>query len=253
MKNAQFNWPGVSCQCITYKRTEFLEEAIESFLKQDYPGPKELIILNDDEDQTLFFDHPEIKIFNVKERFKTIGEKRNESVKLSSYDFLMPWDDDDIYLPHKISFSVKKILDNNLDYYNLNQGFYYSIQDKIIDLSVNLFHANSIYKKEVFLKVEGYPNINKGEDSEFHVLLLKNSKDILIENFKENNKFFKDTFYFYRWGGITFHLSSVENEKTALEEIKKNRSKNSPKGNIYLNPNWKEDYIKLANSFLNMN
>ena len=46
--------PKVSCYCPTYGRTSFLEEAIYSFLNQDYDGEKELIILNDLEDQTLF-------------------------------------------------------------------------------------------------------------------------------------------------------------------------------------------------------
>jgi hypothetical protein len=51
----------------------------------------------------------------------------------------MLWDDDDIYLPHKVSFGVNKMLEYNLEYYNLNQGFYYSMQEKIIDLVSNLF------------------------------------------------------------------------------------------------------------------
>jgi glycosyltransferase involved in cell wall biosynthesis len=82
-------YPGVSCVCITYKRTKFLEEAIESFLKQDYLGKKELIIVNDDNEQTLIFEHPEVKIYNFKDRFSTIGEKRNKSIELSSYDIIM--------------------------------------------------------------------------------------------------------------------------------------------------------------------
>lgn len=250
MKNVQFNWPGVSCQCITYKRTDLLEEAIESFLRQDYPGPKELIILNDDEEQTLFFDHPEIKIFNVKERFKTIGEKRNESVKLSSYDLLMPWDDDDIYLPYKIFFGVKKLLENNLDYYNFNQAFFYSKDEKIIDINSNTYHANSIYTKNIFLKINGYFNLNIGEDIDFELRLKNITNNFIIENIYTNkniNK--KDTTYMYRWGGIPAHLSTSKND-SALEEIKKQRSQNSLKGNIYLNSNWKEDYLSLANSFL---
>ena len=39
--------PAVSCICPTYGRPELLEEAIYCFLLQDYPGPKELIVLND--------------------------------------------------------------------------------------------------------------------------------------------------------------------------------------------------------------
>ena len=39
--------PAVSCICLTYGRVALLEEAIESFLRQDYPGVKELVVLND--------------------------------------------------------------------------------------------------------------------------------------------------------------------------------------------------------------
>lgn len=250
MKNAQFNYPGVSCQCITYKRADFLEEAIESFLKQDYPGPKELIILNDDEEQTLHFNHPEIKIFNIKERFSTIGEKRNESVKLSKYDLLMPWDDDDIYLPHKISFCVEKLKSQGLEYYNLNQGFYFSMSEKIIDLVANLFHANSTYTRKLFNKIEGYSKLNVGEDMDFEHKLMQITSDFLVENFHKNEKITKqNTTYFYRWGGVSHHLSSSKN-KNALEEVKKYRSiTEKRKGDIYLKPHWKEDYIELAKKY----
>lgn len=37
--------PRVSCQCITYGRTTLLDEAVECFLRQDYPGEKELVSL----------------------------------------------------------------------------------------------------------------------------------------------------------------------------------------------------------------
>jgi hypothetical protein len=39
--------PTVSRICLTFGRPRFLEEAIESFLRQDYPGEAELIVLND--------------------------------------------------------------------------------------------------------------------------------------------------------------------------------------------------------------
>ena len=61
--------PKVSCLCPTYGRPQCLEEAIFSFLTQDYQGEKELVILNDLADQTLIFDHPDVKIINVKKTF----------------------------------------------------------------------------------------------------------------------------------------------------------------------------------------
>jgi len=40
--------PFISCKCITYGRVSTLEEAIHSFLIQDYPKDRcELIIVND--------------------------------------------------------------------------------------------------------------------------------------------------------------------------------------------------------------
>ena len=98
--------PAVSCICPTYGRPALLEEAIYCFLQQDYPGPKELIVLNDYAGQTLLFDHPEVRMINLPTRFRTVGEKRNAAVALAAHDLLFVWDDDDIYLPHRLSFSV---------------------------------------------------------------------------------------------------------------------------------------------------
>ena len=35
--------PFVSCQCLTFGRPAMLNEAVECFLRQDYPGPKECV------------------------------------------------------------------------------------------------------------------------------------------------------------------------------------------------------------------
>ena len=251
MRTVDSDLPAVSCVCITYKRTNFLEEAIESFLRQDYQGQKELIIVNDDEDQTLVFNHPQVKIFNFKERFTTIGEKRNKSIELASYNILMLWDDDDIYLPHKISFGVNKLIDKQVDYYNLNQGFYYSMQDKIIKLSGNLFHANSCYTKDIFKAVKGYSHINLGEDADFQNKIFGINKPYLVENcFNSEHVQKADTTYFYRWGGVSYHLSLVGEEKNPLDKITEERLKSDPKkGIIDLNPHWKEDYVKMAKAY----
>jgi len=66
--------PAVSCFCLTYGRPRMLEEAIHSFLQQDYAGPKEMIVLNDYADQTLDLDHPEVQVINVPRRCRTLGE-----------------------------------------------------------------------------------------------------------------------------------------------------------------------------------
>ncbi len=97
-----------SCICLTYARPDVLEEAIYSFLQQDYSGPKELVILNDYDQQILEFDHPEVRVINLPKRLHTVGEKRNMAVALAAHDLLFVWDDDDIYLPHRLSFLLER-------------------------------------------------------------------------------------------------------------------------------------------------
>ena len=100
---------GVSCLCLTYGRPELLEEAIESFKRQQWAGPKELIVVNDHPDQEILCTDNEIVIFNLKRRLRTLGEKRNLSVALAKYDYLLIWDDDDIHLPWRIEETMRTL------------------------------------------------------------------------------------------------------------------------------------------------
>ena len=98
--------PAVTCICATQGRVELLEEAIHSFLRQDYPGAKELLVLNDTEGQTLVYDHPEVQVVNVPRRFHSAAEKLKAAVGLASHDLIFPWPEDDVCLPHRLSFTV---------------------------------------------------------------------------------------------------------------------------------------------------
>ena len=91
------NLPFISCKCITYGRVDTLEESLNAFLKQDYPADKcELIIVNDYPMQTLVYNHPQVKVFNVSHTFSTIGDKENFATKLCDGDIICQWDDDDV-------------------------------------------------------------------------------------------------------------------------------------------------------------
>jgi hypothetical protein len=78
-------------------------------LIQDYPGKKELVILNDNPEQTLVFDHPEVVIENRKERFPTTTEKHLFNVGMCQYDYMAPWASDDICFANRLSTSVERI------------------------------------------------------------------------------------------------------------------------------------------------
>jgi len=244
--------PPVSCFCITYKRTHLLEEMIESFLRQDYVGKKQLIILNDDVDQVLIFEHPEVRIINHSNRFNTIGEKRNAAVQLCDYDLIMPWDDDDIYLPHKISHAVEKLLFYKVGYYNFNQAFLYSLQEGIQVFYTSFLHANSIYKIDAFNQINGYSAINIGEDADFIDKLFNQNIPVKIEADLINPEVYFQTYYIYRWGGINGHVSGYKPITNLNDTIRIDRKKEDPKmGIIILKPHWKNDYVALAARYLN--
>ena len=89
--------PFISCKCITYGRVDTLEEALYSFLIQDYPSDRcELVIVNDYPEQKLVYDHPQVIIYNLDETFPLIGEKENYAIERCSGDLIAVWDDDDV-------------------------------------------------------------------------------------------------------------------------------------------------------------
>ena len=67
MFGGEFNM--ISVLTLTYQRHHILEEAIESFLRQDFSGESEMVIINDSPIVEYVFEHPKIRIINLKERF----------------------------------------------------------------------------------------------------------------------------------------------------------------------------------------
>lgn len=245
--------PPVSCMCLTYGRPHLLEEAIESFLRQDYTGTKELIVLNDLDRQTIFFDHPEVRVINVPKRFRTVGEKRNACAALTSHDLLFVWDDDDIYLPHRLSYSVR-MFDPKKSFFKPSSAF--ALNDGVLKgPQRNLFHSGSCWSRALFDQVRGYAHMGSGQDLEI---------EQLFENIIGKGKNFdikpQDIFYIYRWAGTgAFHLSGfgkdkpgekTGNEKVAESVLQKLNSGKLQSGEIYINSHWKCDYSRIVTEYL---
>ena len=231
--------PKVSCYCSTYGRPHVLEESLESFLRQDYQGEKELIVLNDLKDNTLKFDNHQVKIFNIKDHIKPLGKKFNETVKLCTGDFFLPWEDDDIFLPHRISYTMNHI--NNGFFHT---GFaYFELNDKLI-ISGNHFHCNMAVSKELWNKSNGYSEIDNCTLDVDLMNRLKKEAD-----FKGYNIDYKDIFYIYRWSTSgSYHTSGWGSNKNVCvsENAEKFISNIDIVGEYTLKPFWKKDYIEMA-------
>lgn len=231
----------VSCYCPTYGRAHCLEESIECFLRQDYKGPKELVILNDYEHQTLEFDHPEVKIYNVPYRIEPLGAKFNATIALCSGDVLMCWEDDDIYLPNRISYTLEHMVDG---VFHTGQGFFEHKFKEIIEAS-NVFHATHAFSKELFYRIGEYP---VKDQCSIDMELMQRISTELGKNYSLPVDI-SDRFYIYRWATIrSYHGSgwgpSNTNVSKSVETlIEAQRKENSiPSGNISLKPRWEYDY-----------
>lgn len=232
----------ISCYCATYGRPWALEEALESFLRQDYTQAKELVILNDYAGHTLHFDHPEVKIFNVNKHIIPLGKKFNETVALCDGEILIPWEDDDIYLPNKISTSVR-YMKNGL--FHTMQGYY--DKNGYLTVAANHFHCNLAFSRNLWKTCGGYAERDRCDiDVEFMAKLLAASPEGRQQIPQE------EVFYVYRWGTSgSYHASGwgiAPNVQASLgaEEIVRQQGKKIPVGDYWLKPFWKFDYSDLA-------
>lgn len=243
--------PFMSCKCITYARTEFLEESIESFLKQEYEGKKELIIVNDYPLQKLKFDHPEIKIFNMDETFSTIGEKENFAVSQCSGDIIALWDDDDIMLSNHLS-NIAKYFTDGVNFLQWNRGVFMNMP-QIVDIT-GIGNAGVAYSKQAWEKVGGHNLENAGYDMSFLFKVRDQIGGCITASPPDD-----EVSFFYVWGGRAYHMSGLGTDTPDRPNVIERHTKHIeeqrklgliPTGDIHLMPNWKYDYKQILIDFI---
>jgi glycosyltransferase involved in cell wall biosynthesis len=244
------NPPPVSCICPTYGRVELLEEAIYSFLQQDYPGQKEMIVLNDYGQQILCFDHPEVRIINLPKHFHSVGEKYKAAVALASHDLLFVWHDDDIYLPHRLSLAVAQF-DQKTTFFKADQAWFWN-DGKLSGPERNTFHGGSCWRRELFAKAHGYPHLGNGYDRGFEQRCQEDDSSAMrVVSLQP-----ADLYYIYRWRGTaSYHFSALgadgqEAQKVVAYVTQRAAQGQIPQGKIQLKPHWKSDYGALVQNYL---
>jgi len=108
--------PFVSVLTPTFNRRKFIPSIIECYKAQTYPKDKmEWIILDDGESVKDLFDAikdiPNIRYIHHPNKL-LIGAKRNILNKEAKGDILIAMDDDDFYLPERVSHVVQKAAAN---------------------------------------------------------------------------------------------------------------------------------------------
>ena len=137
----------ISVLTITYKRHHLLEEAIESFLRQELPPQCEMVIINDNAEVDYKLDHfKNVRIINHKERFSSIGAKLEWGYKQCKYNYIYRLDDDDLLTPWALSSVMADINANpGHDIYRSNGMYFFS--NNVFEKESSNINNGNVYAK----------------------------------------------------------------------------------------------------------
>jgi len=232
------NLPLATCLCMTYGRPTLLGEAVKCFIDQDYSN-KQLLILNDQVGVELVLENcpSNITLINYPARFNSLGEKRNYLKGFGGSNgkdnFYCVWDDDDLYMPYRISQSVELMKNRGYDIVkarsavmSVNNGQYKVVQ--------NLFHSQACITNDYMSRTR-YPDVSVGEDIAFETGARVGSFDI-------------KPIYVYRWGLNIHHLSGIADQKQSWDRSLTFEPYTRLKGRIVIKPEFQKDYWKEIES-----
>jgi glycosyltransferase involved in cell wall biosynthesis len=234
--------PLISCLCPTFGRCGspwqyLLEEAVESFLRQT-DTRSELLILNDHPAQEVVFPHPRVRVVNLPQRFRTLGEKYNALVSFASGDLLAPWEDDDISLPHRLELSRERL--GKQDYFNPGRFWLLDRRGLHHEHPMGVAHNLSLFRRKAWRAVGGYPAVTGSQDAEMDQRLAghprvrwRNGRPLPVSQW----------YYIYRWGVSPYHLSGRPRMQSYYDSLAKAAA---AAGRFPLRPHWRQDYLALV-------
>jgi len=247
--------PFISCKCITYARTNLLEEAIASFLKQDYPKDRcELIIVNDYPLQKLIYNDPRITIINFDKTFATIGDKENYAVSLCQGEIIAVWDDDDIALSNHLS-NIAKFWRPDANLLHWQKGAFYN--EPNITKLMSLGNSGIAYSKKAWEAIGKSPIENAGGDMTMVIAMHNLGRDKVVLADPSDD----EVSWFYRWSMPSENLYHQSGQGTDTPErqniiqrhsahIERLRQQGKiPVGDIILHPEWKRNYKQMLIDF----
>lgn len=238
----------------TYGRTALLAEMVECYLRQDLTEPSELVVLNDLEAQVLVHalplpPHKHIRFINVATRAPDLGVKRNMLVEMARYDVLTFWDDDDIYLPHRLSHGLELLgdLPATREHTEWRMGLHHPT-------SLTLRAARPLgtvtIRKSTLAAVGGFPDAPCIQDCHLVVNLVKAG---FFKNLPPSDRK-PSTIYRLHAGVARAHVTNTPGgcNQEAIRRFAIERtaaalaSGEEPSGTVSITPRWDMDYIALA-------
>lgn len=186
--------PLVSIVIATYRRDQELAAALLSLSKQDYPS-LELVLIDDNDEATWNNRVMEIigefqkaspdkpLLYAANHPNQGSAGARNVGIHMAHGEYITFLDDDDIYLPEKVSRQLQAMLSSNADYC-LTDLELFNEQGKLIDRrrhsyllgasSDSLLQCHLMYhmtgtdtmmfRREYLVQIGGFPSIDQGDE-----------------------------------------------------------------------------------------
>lgn len=186
--------PQVSVVVATYRRDDCLRKALQSLTEQTY-GSVEIIVVDDNDDsnwnQTVrnIVDSFQQKIILI-ENHPNLGSARarNAGIQAATGEYITFLDDDDIYLPGKISRQVTAMVQSGADYCITDLHLFNeqgkciesrtrayldsTAQDQLLQYHL-MYHMTGtdtlMFRSEYLRKIGGFPPIDVGD--EFYLMM----------------------------------------------------------------------------------
>jgi len=152
-----YNIPKISAVCCTYGRFKCVERVMNCFLAQDYPN-KELIIYNTDTSSPYNVGQSSFAITIVncqndsitQKPYTNVGAIRRDALMFATGDYVVTWDDDDIFLPHFMSQSINRMAETGLPSFKPEKSFFYSGDN--LRLVMNTLEASVVASMDLVRK-----------------------------------------------------------------------------------------------------
>jgi glycosyltransferase involved in cell wall biosynthesis len=221
----------ISVLTLTYKRHHLLEEAIQSFLLQELPPECEMVVINDNAEVDYVYNHPKVRIINHKERFPSIGAKLEWGFKQCKYDYIYRLDDDDLLAPWALR-NVQTDIESNPGFEIYRSKGMHFFLNNIYEGEGGSVNNGNVYTKAYIDRIK-VPETSIGEDSDM--------------TFGNNSKIYTSKLQhtmIYRWGMGTLHISGMGNVANEAVLAQADKVLDDTKGNITLNPHFKNDYYE---------
>jgi glycosyltransferase involved in cell wall biosynthesis len=157
----------------TCNRRRYISQAIQYFLRQDYPQ-RELLIL-DDGDQSvddLVPSDPRIRYIRLDTRM-ILGAKRNLACELARGSIIAHWDDDDWMASHRLRYQAKILEQQRADLCGTDHELFYDPETNRAWLyhyphSIRRWLAGgTLCYRKAFWEKNPFPHISRGEDTHF--------------------------------------------------------------------------------------